>query len=89
MGASEVSVSMLKEKLSFSDGLQEGEMGKNLQGKCLSLVSPLIPVKLSCCCLLTSVFTAAVVGLSVASSVPEGESRMVGEAWQQVPGARS
>ena len=41
--------------------------GRKLQGTCPSLVSPVAPVKL-CCCLLITVFTAAVVALSVALS---------------------
>ncbi|XP_017653093.1 C-type lectin domain family 2 member D11-like [Nannospalax galili] len=67
MSAAEVSVYMLKTVLTSPLGLQEGEMGGKFHGKPVALLTPVI--KLSCCCLLIAVLTAAVVVLSVALSV--------------------
>ncbi|EDM01755.1 rCG64336 [Rattus norvegicus] len=58
---------MLKIDLTAADCPQEGEMGKKLQAKCLSVVSP---AKLLCCYrVVIVVLIVAVVALSVALSV--------------------
>nr|XP_006996466.3 C-type lectin domain family 2 member D11-like isoform X1 [Peromyscus maniculatus bairdii] len=58
----EASVGML----STTDRLKEG---KNLQGKCLRIISPESPAKLYCCYTVIALLTAAVIALSVALSV--------------------
>ncbi|XP_027285609.1 C-type lectin domain family 2 member D11 isoform X2 [Cricetulus griseus] len=53
--------------------LQEGEMGKKLQGQCFRIVSVESPVKLYCCYGVITVLTVAVFALSVALSVRRSE----------------
>uniref|UniRef100_A0A8C6RP42 C-type lectin domain family 2 member E-like n=1 Tax=Nannospalax galili TaxID=1026970 RepID=A0A8C6RP42_NANGA len=54
---------------------------KKLQGKCLTLASPVTSTKLFCCCLLTTVLTAAVVGLSVALLVRKPEQAIMNHTY--------
>nr|AFI61952.1 ClrA [Mus musculus] len=65
----EASMGMLKTDLTAPDCLQEGEMGKKLQAKCLRIISTASCVKLYCCYGVIMVLTVAVVALSVALSV--------------------
>ena len=60
---------MLKTDLTAPDCLQEGEMGKKIQGKCFRIISTVSPVKLYCCYGVIMVLTVAVIALSVALSV--------------------
>ncbi|XP_013209933.2 C-type lectin domain family 2 member D11-like [Microtus ochrogaster] len=55
--------------LSTTDSLQEGEIGKNVQGQCLRIVSPVSPAWLYCCYAVIIVLTGAVIALSVALSL--------------------
>ncbi|XP_031239440.1 C-type lectin domain family 2 member H-like [Mastomys coucha] len=61
----EASMGMLKTDLTAADCLQEGEMNRKLQAKCLRIVSPEFCVKLYCCYGVIMVLTVAVVALSV------------------------
>ncbi|XP_075838746.1 C-type lectin domain family 2 member D11-like isoform X2 [Microtus pennsylvanicus] len=62
---SEATVGML----STTDILQEGELDKKLQGKCLKIVSPVSPARLYCCYAVIIVLTGAVIALSIALSL--------------------
>ncbi|XP_055467048.1 C-type lectin domain family 2 member E-like isoform X3 [Psammomys obesus] len=72
MGAAkteEASIGMLKIEPPTPDCLQEVDMGKKLQGKCLRIISSESPAKLYCCYAVITVLTVAVIVLSVALSV--------------------
>ncbi|XP_021046791.1 C-type lectin domain family 2 member H-like [Mus pahari] len=62
-------VMLQRTELTAADCLQEGEMGKKLQGKCLRIVSLESPAKLHCCYGVIMVLTVAVIALSVVLSV--------------------
>ncbi|XP_015846184.1 C-type lectin domain family 2 member E-like [Peromyscus maniculatus bairdii] len=67
--AEEASMGMLETDFTIPDCLQDVEIGKKLQEKCLRIVSPESPAKLYCCYTVIAVLTAAVIALSVALSV--------------------
>ncbi|XP_034368502.1 C-type lectin domain family 2 member D11-like [Arvicanthis niloticus] len=71
--------------LSTTDSLQEGEMGKILQGKFLKIVSPESPAKLYCCYGVITVLTVAVVVLSVALSVRPAEEISIKNIYTPCP----
>ncbi|CAO2606828.1 C-type lectin domain family 2 member D11 [Lemmus lemmus] len=52
-----------------TDSLQEGEMGKKLQGKYHRIVFPVSPARLYCCYTVIIILTVAVIALSVALSL--------------------
>ncbi|KAK7799055.1 hypothetical protein U0070_027084 [Myodes glareolus] len=55
--------------LSPTDNLQEGDLGKKLERKCLGFISPVSPARLYCCYAVIIVLTVAVIALSVALSL--------------------
>ncbi|XP_059112913.1 C-type lectin domain family 2 member E-like [Peromyscus eremicus] len=67
--AEEASMGMLETGFTTTDCLQEVEIGKKLQGKCLRIVSPESPAKLYGCYAVIMVLTVAVITLSVTLSV--------------------
>ncbi|XP_012507605.1 PREDICTED: C-type lectin domain family 2 member E-like [Propithecus coquereli] len=71
MTAEEVAVGMLKADLTLRDDMEEGESGKDLQRKCLRIISPVTLIKVYCCVFIIAVLTASVVALSIVLSVRE------------------
>ncbi|XP_005369278.1 C-type lectin domain family 2 member D11-like [Microtus ochrogaster] len=55
--------------LSTTDILQEGELGKKLERKCLRIISPVSPTRPYCCYAVIIILTVAVIALSVALSL--------------------
>ncbi|XP_049986122.1 C-type lectin domain family 2 member D11-like [Alexandromys fortis] len=55
--------------LSTTDHLQEKEIGKKLERKCLRIISPVSPARLYCCYAVIIVLTGAVIALSVVLSL--------------------
>ncbi|XP_060240245.1 C-type lectin domain family 2 member D11-like isoform X1 [Meriones unguiculatus] len=81
----EASTGLLKTKPTTPDCLQEVEMGKKLQGKCLSITSPESRAKLYCCYAVITVLTVAVIVLSVALSVKKTEQAPVKNTYAACP----
>ncbi|XP_021482122.2 C-type lectin domain family 2 member D11-like [Meriones unguiculatus] len=89
MGAAkteEASKGILKTEPATPDCLQEVEMGKKLQRKCLRIVSPESPAKLYCCYAVITVLTVAVIVLSVALAVRKNEQTPVKNFYGACPG---
>ncbi|XP_023364850.1 C-type lectin domain family 2 member D11-like isoform X1 [Otolemur garnettii] len=67
--ASETSVKMLQTDPTFRDCMEKGESGKDLQRKCLAVLSPSTLPKVFCYLFISAVLTAGVVALSIVLSV--------------------
>ncbi|XP_003513666.1 C-type lectin domain family 2 member H-like [Cricetulus griseus] len=72
----EASMGLLTPDLITTDSLQDVEIGKKLQGKCLRIIFTESPVKLYCCYGVIMVLSAAVISLSVALSSSEKKENM-------------